>query len=115
MFKGIVPVPFNDYPIELLTPASRDGKAVWTGRAEGRNSRRSKKVTLQVPIRSQLLQVIGHRYNLMMTVRSAPGFVAPTMTTSKVSLAPIIIGDRAKPDTELEIVLPSVIVSEQYK
>ena len=51
----------------------------------------------------------------MMTVKSAPGLLVPTIRISRLSLAPGISGGSAVPATEFEIVAPSANISEHYR
>src|SRR5689334_25428169 len=92
MLEDIIAVPFDHGPVELLSPAAGNSKPARARRAQRSHRRWPYEVTLQVPVRPQFLQGIGHlerTYNRMITVRSAPGFVAPTIVISRLSRAQI--------------------------
>src|ERR1051326_4325990 len=113
MLEHIVAIPFNHRPIELLPPASGQGKGSFGRPAQRRHRRRPLEIALKVPIGPEFSELLRH-YSRTTTVRSAPGYVCPTDNTDRVSFAPIARGSRDRPLVAEDVGIPGANVNVHH-
>src|SRR5437867_13343372 len=62
VLEHVVPIPFDDRPVELLPPRPGDDEPGRARLAHRRDRRWSQEIALQVPIRAQFLESLWHSF-----------------------------------------------------